>query len=471
MRLRKQAGEDFDLLVLIDVSRFTRAGIKHGMKVEYELQVEVIEVVFATQPLPAGEDGDLIRPGYYFAAQMYSKSMTYSIVRGMQAALESETMAHCTVAPYGMDFLYSTDGKPTHITRSLPDGRQLKLHPDAMGKTPTKEQILHTFPKNTETKNLHYRKQSYEKVILVPGAPEVLATVIDIFMLSLKGGWGATRIAAELNERGIPAPRGGLWYDNSVSHILHNKTYLGVGIANKQTRAVYAARNPAAPKTRNVSARTLAKRKKPPVEIRPRQDWKERKYPALAGLLGDDLSALAERSIERSLAKKAGGYIPPEVPRHRHVDSDYPLTGILTSKQGNHRLGGYTVHAKNKRYRKYRITKFCHAPVRNPILERRISVEPLEQAKATVKQLVRLLVSKMIIDMETLEFEIEMALPSWAIMQAEGIESALRLDRNPQMKTSGETQPAESLFLLGKFACKANGQPICFECTRLRKAA
>ena len=37
-------------------------------------------------------------------------------------------MAHCTVAPYGLDFLYSIDGKPSHITRTLRDGRQLKHH-------------------------------------------------------------------------------------------------------------------------------------------------------------------------------------------------------------------------------------------------------------------------------------------------------------------------------------------------------
>jgi hypothetical protein len=88
-----------------------------------------------------------------------------------------------------------------------------------------------------------------------------------------------------------------------------------------------------------------------------------------------------------------------------------------------------------------------------------------------LKQLVRLLISKMTIDMETLEFEIELALPSWAMMQAERVKAALRLDRDLHMRTSGETQLQEGLFLLGRFACKANGHPICFECMRLRRAA
>lgn len=586
---RKQRGEDFDLLVAIDVSRFTRAGTKHGMHVEYQLEVEGIEVVFATQPLPLGDDGDLVRPGYYFAAKMYSKSMAFAIARGMEAAIESGAMAYCTVAPYGLDFLYSTEGKPTHITRSLPDGRQLKLDPSAMGKTPTKDQILQVFPKNAKNRNLHYRKQQYEKVILVPGDPDELAIVVEIFMRSLRLGWGGSRIATELNDRGVPAPRGGLWYDNTVDYILKNKIYLGIGIANKKTRSVYATRSPVAPKTRNVSARTLAKRKKPPIEIRPRDEWKEKQYPALSNLLGDDLAPLAAAAIERSLAKNAGGYKPPEVPRHKHVNSDYFLTGILVSRQGGHRMGGYTTHAKDKRYRRYRITKFCHAPTRDPILQRRVRADELEQAvlkamaevlaatpsvqarlaasikgeqksrirdngdrkaliaqrddlrdeyndlltlgrhgrdlakqriaqfertldeldarilqadqivgrdidpdqhaaeiakelnraggqltrmpMAMLKQLARLLISKLVIDLETLEFQIEMALPTWAIMTAGAIRDALRLDRDLHLRTSGETQPQETPFLLGRFACSPSGKPICFGCRRLRQAA
>jgi len=57
-----------------------------------------------------------------------------------------------------------------------------------------------------------------------------------------------------------------------------------------------------------------------------------------------------------------------------------PREGVLVSKQGGYRMGGYTTYAKNKRYRKYRVTKFCHAPTRNPILQRRVPAGPLESA-------------------------------------------------------------------------------------------
>ena len=87
-----------------------------------------------------------------------------------------------------------------------------------------------------------------------------------------------------------------------------------------------------------------------------------------------------------------------------------------------------------------------------------------------LKELARLLISKLELDMETLEFELEIALPSWAMIDADGIKSALRLETNPRMRTSSETQPQNGL-ILGRFACLANGKPICFDCRRLRRAA
>lgn len=40
-------------------------------------------------------------------------------------------------------------------------------------------------------------------------------------------GWGYDRIAAELRARGVPSPRGGVWYGPSVLHILGNPLYKG----------------------------------------------------------------------------------------------------------------------------------------------------------------------------------------------------------------------------------------------------
>jgi hypothetical protein len=589
---RKREKNDFDVLVLTDISRFTRAGIKHGMNAEFELEREEIEVVFATTALPAGEDADLIKPAYYFAAKMWIKTLAHAVARGMMSAFESGAMAHCNVPPHGLDFMYIVDGKPSHVTRLLPDGRQLKLHVDAMGKKARPTQILQTFPRNPKkAKPLHYRKQANEKVVLVPGDPDALATVVLIFTLFHKHDMGSRRIAVALNERGIPSPKGKLWSAVSIDYILQNRVYLGTGMTNMKTRAVYAARNPIAPKLRKVSLKSLTERRKHlPLEMRPRDDWQKKDYPLLIGLLDEDLRALAEKHIERALDRKAGIVgLSPRRRRPRHPDSDYLLTGLLTSKQGGHRMGGYSTYARNKRYRLYSITKFRTSPIRDPLLTRRVKADPLEaavlramgeifaqapdmtaalekavraeqkarlrddrdrsdllrerdevreeyldllglgkhgrelarqkiqqcerrlselearitaadlhtgagtnpaeQARAIaaqlagaarrldkmprplLKRLAAALISRIEIDMETLEFELELALPSWAMIAPKQLTDALRLEPGSHMQTGRETQQDDRRFVLARFACTASGKPICFDCRRRRRAA
>src|SRR5206468_682590 len=46
---RKQTKGDFDILLVQDASRLTRAGAEHGMSVKYELMSAGIDVIFATQ--------------------------------------------------------------------------------------------------------------------------------------------------------------------------------------------------------------------------------------------------------------------------------------------------------------------------------------------------------------------------------------------------------------------------------------
>lgn len=588
---RKRTKNDFDVLVVTDISRFTRAGIKHGMNLEYELEVEGIEVVFATTALPAGEDADLVKPAYYFAARMWIKTLAHAIARGMMSSFEGGFMAHCNVAPHGLDFMYLVDGKPSHITRNLPDGRQLKLHVDAMGRKPKPHQILQTFPKNPKDgKNLHYRKQANEKTVLVPGDPDELAAVVLIFTLMFKHDWGAHRIAVELNARGLPAPRGGLWAPVTVDYILTNKVYLGTGITNMKTRAVYASRNPTTPKVRNVSAKVLAKpRQSLPLEIRPRTEWQEREYPLLLHLLDEDIRPLAARHIARELDRKSGIGPQPKRRRPRHPDSDYWLTGILTSKQGGYKMGGFSNYNRNRRYRKYSITKFRSYPIRDDLLTRKVKADPLEAAvmramreifaqapgrtaaiekavkaeqrvrlrdnrersdllrerdevrneyrdllglgkhgrelakqkiqqcerrleeldvriaavdnftgakiepdeqarqivsalagsirrldkmpSALLKRIAAMIISKCVLDLETLEFELELSLPSWALIDAAGLKDALRLAPDLHMQTGRETQRDDRAFLLGRFACSTSGTPTCFDCRRLRRAA
>ena len=73
---------------------------------------------------------------------------------------------------------------------------------------------------------------------LTPGDPERVAAVRLIFELRSKGH-GYTAISRALNERAIPAPRGGLWAAHSLRHILLRETYRGVVVIGKFSRAKY----------------------------------------------------------------------------------------------------------------------------------------------------------------------------------------------------------------------------------------
>ncbi len=90
---------------------------------------------------------------------------------------------------------------------------------------------------------------------------------------------------------------------------------------------------------------------------------------------------------------------------------------------------------------------------------------------ALLKRLAAILISKIEIDLETLEFELELALPSWAMIDTKALKNTLRLEHGLHMQTGRETQQHDRGFLLGRFACSASGKPMCFDCRRLRRAA
>jgi DNA invertase Pin-like site-specific DNA recombinase len=82
--------------------------------------------------------------------------------------------------------------------------------------------------------------------------PEQAATVRLVLVdLYLNHGWGGSRIADELNSRGIPAPAGGQWGNHSVHEIIKRKSvYAGNVVTNLQSRQgnpvkVYAGKHPA----------------------------------------------------------------------------------------------------------------------------------------------------------------------------------------------------------------------------------
>jgi DNA invertase Pin-like site-specific DNA recombinase len=84
-----------------------------------------------------------------------------------------------------------------------------------------------------------YRNHRFEqngaiKATWVLGPDQEVETVQRIFHLYAYEGYGYKRIAGILNEEGIPAPTKKGWSYTTIWHILHNESYLGIRVWNKQ---------------------------------------------------------------------------------------------------------------------------------------------------------------------------------------------------------------------------------------------
>jgi hypothetical protein len=266
---RKEEKDDFDVLLVQDLSRFTRGGAEHGMKLEYDLLAVGVQVVFVSDNLPEGDHSGIIKSVGFYAAKQHAKAISFAAARGQMSALTQGRTVYCSAPPYAIDRLYvAANGRPLHIIRNLPDGTQHKLDPNSKA-------IMGTFRRNdVRGHSNHYRRQANEHVVLVPGADEQVETVRDVYRWSLVEGWGHWRIAKELNARGIPSATVSGWSTSSVANILRNPIYTGYGIANRYTLAVYNMRSPNSPCCRTSStsrASTYANQfSMPPPKYRPR---------------------------------------------------------------------------------------------------------------------------------------------------------------------------------------------------------
>lgn len=371
---RKKTVNDFDVLLVQDTTRFTRGGIAHGNKLEWELNAAGIQVVFVMDNIVEGDFAGLHKSVLYLSGKQHAKSISMATSRGSMSSLLADRSAHCRLPPYGIDRLYvASDGTPLHVIRNLPDGTQLKLDPKTKA-------IIGRFGRNAgRGTRQHYIKQKDERIVLVPGAPEAVAAINLIYRKYHLEGWGYPRIAQELNAQGVPAARGKQWAMTTVSQILHNPTYLGLGIANRNSAGIYTIRAPNQPLPSHVDERALAASKAPPRKLRPRSDWFERQEKALETLLAPDVRAVAIAKLDALVDKLA--HVPqPRPNKDRHVDSDYILKGILTSKQGGHPMTGRKTGRRGKRVRYYAVSRGASVPVRGSILKRLIPAEPIEQA-------------------------------------------------------------------------------------------
>lgn len=92
---RKRARDDFDVLLVQDISRFTRGGIDHVGKLKWDLGVAGVEVVFVTQGTTGDLDDDsLIQSIGAYSAQRQAKGMSYAATRGQMSSIAAGNIPH-----------------------------------------------------------------------------------------------------------------------------------------------------------------------------------------------------------------------------------------------------------------------------------------------------------------------------------------------------------------------------------------
>ncbi len=365
---RKAERNDFDIILVQDASRFSRAGAGHSAKLRYDLQQAGIDVVSAMGYMPKSDFGEVKDALDAVVAKQQAKSIAMGVARGSQSAIESGRKSHTSISPFGIDKLYvSEDGRPLHVIRTnYTDGTQTRLHP-------TTGEVLDRYGRNqTSGAPAHYRKQKHERVRLIPGEPDAVEVVRSIYRRYFSDRVGFWTICKQLNDRGIPSPTGKAWSLSTVKAIIDNPVYSGRGVANRSTMALYYARAADQPSEAPKGRRTASGR--PAQTMRPSSEWVVVEYGELAEFLPPDLRMLAIEHHQCILDDLKSGR--ERTARDKHHGSDFLLKGILKTVDGRTMTGRRKGRHDEARY--YAVSKSFSSPTSDKVARRMVPAEPLE---------------------------------------------------------------------------------------------
>jgi hypothetical protein len=378
---RKREQNDFDVLLVQDPTRFTRAGYEHGIAMMYLLRKEGIDVVFADGSVPDGKFGGIVGAAQFESGNDAAVKISYASTRGQDQAIRAGRITHSAKPIYGVDKLYSgMDGTPRHIIRYMFDGSQQMLDP-------VTKAVKTTFAGHKH--NASYCKQKDEVVTYVPGDPERVEVVRRLFTMKLMEGLTTYAIAKRFNSEKIPPPNwfAKMWLPTTLDQLLDNTVFVGYGIANRTSRAIYHMRGENTPIALNRERSAMYNMKRATDEWRDKSQWVYQNHPHMADYLPPAVKAIAIEFQAPRLDSK--GTLTP-IQRRRwsmtHPQSAYFLKGILHSKQENHRMTGrLTGGAANKntgnsrkKKRYYSVDFGFHAPRDNNILRRLLPADILE---------------------------------------------------------------------------------------------
>lgn len=159
-------------------------------------------------------------------AKEYNRQHSQDITRAMIANVVDRNNAPGSKPPYGYDRMYIDEsGASYQRVRWNPDGSKDIIDPT------TGETIMHL------SASTRYPRTKTHRVTLVESAEERVATIQDTFRLAASVGY--KKIVEFLNEKGTPAPNGGLWNISSLRDIIANPVYKGDLVFNRTHKGRY----------------------------------------------------------------------------------------------------------------------------------------------------------------------------------------------------------------------------------------
>lgn len=126
---RKQTKGDFEMVLLMDFSRFVR-NIEDGNRMYAEFKEAEIDVLTAKEGKLEGKMAWLLRSLAMWEGQTFAENLAFHTSSGFTQAVKSGIIPPVVNPIYGVDKLFvGEDGKPHFILRHLYDGRKVKLDP------------------------------------------------------------------------------------------------------------------------------------------------------------------------------------------------------------------------------------------------------------------------------------------------------------------------------------------------------
>lgn len=375
---RKKKSDDYDVLLVWDRSRLTRAGQEHGAWLKVEFGRVGVRVLSTTSKM-AGSRYAWIEEGLEDeAAHDYVVKLSRNKCRGRQSKIQDGVLAYTEAPTFGIDRLHlNAEGKPLCVIRNLRDGRQERLDPE------TKE-VLETYPREQKGQSKrHYRKQKTDRVVLVPGAEDTIQMVRFVMDQYYRAGLGYRRIALMMNKKGWLSPTGQRWVISAVRRIVWNHVYTGRGVSNKWATGKFHVCDRGGPREVGYDLYKMMGQKHTKDKLRPPEDWVIMRYPSLDAILPDDLRETVWQRQYDYWVKLARGLLPPPN-RDKHRLSSYFLKHVLRCK---HTRSGFVGRQSGPNWRYYQLVNYVNNPEpARPWLSKLVPAAPVESKVKSVIQ-------------------------------------------------------------------------------------